>query len=229
MSKNKLKKYSEVADFPNVIQPQYEDLEVGYLYRGNWSQKYFENQNPLVLELGCGKGEYTIHLAQKYPEINFIGLDIKGARLWAGGQLALANKLSNVAFVRIDISRINKLFALHEVDEIWVTFPDPQPKKKQIKKRLMHPKFLQKYKELLKPDGIVHLKTDNVGFFNYTLEVVEVLKCKLLHSTHNLYSDLVDDVLSVKTYYEKKFLAKGLSICYLKFQIPAEIDPQNFE
>ena len=185
MTKNKLKKYSEVAEFSNVIQPSFDDLKKEFSLKGSWSVKYFKNNNPLILELGCGKGEYTIHLAEKNPNCNFIGLDIKGARLWAGGQIALEKELPNVAFIRTDISRIDKLFAEGEVNEIWITFPDPQPKKKQIKKRLTNPRFLYKYNGFLKKGGLIHLKTDNVDFFDYSLEVIDEFECKLLTFTHN--------------------------------------------
>ena len=228
MAKNKLKKYSEVADFQNVIQPSFDDLKKDFSLKGSWAEQYFENNNPLILELGCGKGEYAVHLAEMNPDINFIGLDIKGARLWSGGQIALEKELANVAFIRSDIFRIDKLFAENEINEIWITFPDPQPKKKQIKKRLTNPRFLYKYKRFLKKDGVIHLKTDNVEFFDYTLEVVNELKCKLLTSTHSLYSNDVEEILNVKTYYEKKFLEQGLAICYLQFQLPSDLIQQSF-
>ena len=221
LTKNKLKKYAEVAQLPNVIQPLLNELASDYKLKGRWAKDYFKNNQPIVLELGCGKGEYALHLAQKYREQNFIGLDIKGARLWAGGQVALEKQLSNVAFIRADISRINSLFGKEEVSEIWITFPDPQPKKKQIKKRLTNPSFLDKYKVFLKDGGIIHLKTDNADFFEYTLEVIKEVGFPLLKSTRNLYAKPVSEILGVRTYYEKKFLDQGIPICYLQFQLPA--------
>ena len=222
MAKNKLKKYKEIAQLPNVIQPLYKDLDIDYKFKGRWANGYFKNGQPLVLELGCGKGEYVLHLAQKYPKKNFIGLDIKGARLWAGGNAALEKKLPNVAFVRADVSRITSLFDNDEVNEIWITFPDPQPKKKQIKKRLTNPAFIKKYQRFLEEDGIIHLKTDNAGFFTYTLEVIEQMGCRLIQCTSDLYAKEVDETLAVKTYYETKFLTLGSTICYLQFQLGAE-------
>ena len=223
MAKNKLKKYKEGAQLSNVVQPLFQELEQDYILKGSWARKYFKNNRPIVLELGCGKGEYALHLAQKHPQINFIGLDIKGARLWAGGNAAMEQKLPNVAFVRADISRIGSLFGHNEVSEIWITFPDPQPKKKQIKKRLTNPGFLRRYQQFLKEGGLIHLKTDNSGFFNYTLEIVEQTGCRLLKSTHDLYAEEVDETLAIKTYYETKFLTLGSPICYLQFQLGEDL------
>ena len=222
MAKNKLKKYKEIGQLPNVIQTLFKELDHDHKFKGKWAIGYFKNNQPIVLELGCGKGEYVLHLAQKYPEKNFIGLDIKGARLWAGGNAALEKNLSNVAFVRADIARISSLFAHDEVSEIWITFPDPQPKKKQIKKRLTNPAFLKMYQQFLKEEGIIHLKTDNTGFFTYTLEVIEQMGCRLIQCTRDLYAEEVDETLAVKTYYEVKFLTLGSTICYLQFQLEAE-------
>ena len=178
----------------------------------------FKNQNPIVLELGCGKGEYTIALSQRNPDKNFIGVDIKGARLWKGAKYATENALPNVAFLRTRIEFITSLFAENEVSEIWVTFADPQPNKP--KKRLTSHQFLAKYKTFLKPDGIIHLKTDSILLHESTLEVIREGGHKLLEANNDIYapeSHVAEEITSIKTFYESQFLAKGMPITYLKF------------
>lgn len=219
MAKRKTHKFAEVSTFPNVLQPikaQY--LRDGFDLKGNWASSFFENNNPIVLELGCGKGEYTIALAQKYPDKNFIGIDIKGERIWRGSKTALEENISNVAFLRIPIEMVELFFAASEVSEIWITFPDPQPNKPRIKKRLTSPAFLERYAKLLKPSGIIHLKTDSAPLFDYTLETIKDNGHHLQIETHDLYHSMVSgDVLETQTHYENLFLKKGIPICYLRF------------
>ncbi len=213
MGKDKLRRFAEIATFPNVVE-----LEAGQPFKGSWSAKLFKNDQPLILELACGKGEYTVNLARLFPEKNFIGIDYKGNRIWRGAKTALEEGISNVAFLRIQIENILDYFGEGEVGEIWITFPDPQPQISREKKRLTSPRFLEKYKQILKPGGLIHLKTDNDGLHAYTVEKIEELGLKLFARTEDLYaSDLVDEVLSIKTYYEKKYLAHEKNINYLKF------------
>jgi tRNA (guanine-N7-)-methyltransferase len=221
VKKCKLQKFAELETFKNVFQPKEDDfIPNGFFLKGNWSEDYFKNDNPVVLELGCGKGEYTTGLAEKYPDKNYIGIDIKGDRLWRGGKTASEKKLGNISFIRAQIENINYFFCKDDVSEIWITFPDPQSNKSKIKKRLTSPLFLERYKNILIPGGHIHLKTDNVPFFDYTLEVIKECGHQLICETHDLYkSSLPDEILNIKTFYEKKFLDEGLSICYLKFQL----------
>lgn len=213
MGKDKLKRFAEIATFANVVQ-----LDAGKPFKGNWSTSFFKNNHPLVLELACGKGEYTVNLARLFPDKNFIGIDYKGNRIWRGAKTAIEDGITNVGFLRIQIETILDYFAPGEVDEIWITFPDPQPQISREKKRLTSPRFLEKYKELLKPCGCVNLKTDNDGLHAYTAEKIEELKLNLHIKTEDLYhSPYADEVLSIKTYYEKKYLQENKNINYLKF------------
>lgn len=213
MGKDKLRKFAEVATFENVIQ-----LDAGKEYKGKWAEKQFGNTNPVVLELACGKGEYTVNLARLFPEKNFIGIDFKGNRIWRGAKTALEDGIKNVAFLRIQIETLLEHFAENEIDEIWITFPDPQPQDSREKKRLTGPKFLDRYKIVMKPEGMMNLKTDNDGFYAYTLEQIALQNLKKYKETTDLYrSDLVDHVLSIKTYYEKKYLADDKNINYVKW------------
>ncbi len=220
MSKHKLQKFAELGTFKNVFQPQNDDLvHNDFFLKGKWSAEYFKNSNPIILELGCGKGEYTTNLAEKYPEKNFIGIDIKGERLWKGSKTALEKKIQNVAFIRTQIEHINSIFNQDEVSEIWITFPDPQPNKPKTKKRLTSSQFLERYKNILVPGGIIHLKTDNVPLFDFSLDVIKNEGHNLLFETYDLYKNAEqNNELSIKTFYEKMFLEEGLPICYLKFQ-----------
>jgi tRNA (guanine-N7-)-methyltransferase len=219
MSKKKLQRFAENQTFPNLFQPSPQEMyEREFELKGRWNKEYFRNANPIVVEFGCGKGEYSIGLAQKFPNKNFIGVDIKGARLWRGCKTALEAGLKNVAFVRNKIEFVNSLFAPEEVSEIWITFPDPQPKKP--KKRLTSSRFLRHYLQLLKPDGTIHLKTDNLPLHLYTLDIIKHNKLELLFASDDLYnSGSTDDILSIHTFYEKQFLAKGQKITYLKFKL----------
>lgn len=213
MGKDKLRKFAEIATFNNVLQ-----LEEGKIMKGRWAEKYFGNNNPIVLELACGKGEYTVNLAKFFPNKNFIGVDYKGNRIWRGAKTALEDHISNVAFLRIQIETLFDFFEKGEVDEIWITFPDPQPQISREKKRLTSDKFLESYQWVLKKGGYVNLKTDNDGLHAYTFSKIEERSLKLHSKTEDLYhSDLLNDVLSIKTYYEKKYLADNKNINYLKF------------
>jgi len=213
VGKDKLRRFAEVSTFSNVLQ-----LDEGKVFKGQWANGFFKNSNPVVIELACGKGEYAVNMATLFPDKNFIGIDYKGNRIWRGAKTALEEGVSNVAFLRIQIEAILDFFAPGEVDEIWITFPDPQPQLSREKKRLTSPRFLEKYKQLLKPGGFVNLKTDNDGLHRYTAEKIEELGLKLRVKTEDLYhSEFADEVLSIKTYYEKKYLQDNKNINYLKF------------
>ena len=213
MGKDKLRKFAEVATFENVVQ-----LDAGKEYKGNWASKFFGNDRPVILELACGKGEYTVNLAKMFPEKNFIGVDYKGNRIWRGAKTALEEGIKNVGFLRIQIETILEHFAENEIAEIWITFPDPQPQESREKKRLTNPKFLERYKFILSADGIMHLKTDNDGFYAYTLEQIESMNLTKFKETTDLYkSNLVDEVLAIKTYYERKYLAVDKNINYVQW------------
>lgn len=189
--------------------------------KGQWNEKFFKNNNPLVLELGCGRGEYTVNLAEHFPDKNFVGVDIKGARIWRGAKTAVEKNLNNVGFLRIQIDKIGLFFAPAEVSEIWITFPDPQPQLSRERKRLTALPYLERYKNILRPEGIVHLKTDNAGLFAYTEEVLKENKFPVFQCTHNLYeSDILTEILSIKTTYEQMYLKKGVPINYMNFSIP---------
>ncbi|MBE8713996.1 tRNA (guanosine(46)-N7)-methyltransferase TrmB [Sphingobacterium hungaricum] len=218
MGKDKLRKFAEIETFKNVLQK-----ENGLPYKGKWVKDFFGNSNPLILELACGKGEYTVNLAKLNPEINYLGIDYKGNRIWRGAKTAIEDGIENVGFLRIQIENILEFFDENEISEIWITFPDPQPQDSREKKRLTGPKFLERYKFILKPDGIMHLKTDNDGFYAYTIEQIELQNLPINKQTTDLYhSDLVDDVLSIKTYYEKKYLAHDKNINYVQWKFDSK-------
>ena len=213
MGKDKLRRFAEVSQFSNVLQ-----LDAGKPFKGKWATGVFKNSNPVVLELACGKGEYTVNLARLFPDKNFIGIDYKGNRIWRGAKTALEDGVNNVAFLRIQIENLLDYFAPGEVDEIWITFPDPQPQVSREKKRLTSPRFLEKYKVILKPGGIINLKTDNDALHAYTFEKIGEAGLNLHIKTEDLYhSEYADEVLSIKTYYEKKYLLSNKNINYLKF------------
>lgn len=204
--------------FPHLFQPTYNDLVAGFLFRSRWRDDFFKNDHPIVIELGCGKGEYTVGLADKYPQRNFIGIDWKGARLWSGSKTVSDQGMKNVGFVRAMVDHVGQIFAPSEIAEIWITFPDPQVKKERL--RLTAPVFLAKYKNILTPDGIIHLKTDDYFFYTYTLDVIREQRHKLLWATDDLYqSGSGDDVVLIQTYYETRWLEMGKKICYLRFQL----------
>jgi tRNA (guanine-N7-)-methyltransferase len=217
MSRKKLQRFQENEENRNVIQPGkdiYENI------KGKWNSFQFENDSPLVVELACGRGEFTVGLARQHPNYNFIGVDIKGSRIWKGSTIAISEGLHNVAFLRTQIQLIDKFFESNEVSELWITFPDPFPRDGDEKRRLTHPKFLNMYKTILKKDGIIHFKTDNSGLFDYTLEVVSNNEaCEILISTFDFYqSEWRDAHLGIQTKYEKLFSEKGEKIKYLQFR-----------
>jgi tRNA (guanine-N7-)-methyltransferase len=217
---SKQEKFAEFETFTNCFTLFFENLSKGFDLKGKWRSHYFKNENPLVLELGCGKGEYTIGLSQNNPQKNYIGVDIKGNRIWTGAKQALEGKLLNVGFLRTRIDFIDYCFSENEVDEIWITFPDPQPQKTRARQRLTHPLFTNRYKKFLKPGGLVHLKTDSTSFYEYTLEMIAENKLPLIWHTNDLYKNCPEDrkeLVNIKTYYEKLFTEKGEDIKYICF------------
>lgn len=217
--KKKREHFEENKTFPNFFQPSYSELVEGFPLKGNWQDVFFRNQHPIVLELGCGKGEYTVNLAKQFPQKNYIGMDIKGARMWKGASISNREKISNTAFVRTSIEWIEFIFCPGEVSEIWITFPDPFPNKPKEKKRLTSPQFLDRYKKILLPGSRIHLKTDNQGLFAYTLDVITQGNHSLITCTHDLYKTGWDNELTrIQTFYEKMFLAEGIPIKYLCFE-----------
>ena len=222
MAQKKLKRFSEIKTFPNVLEYP-EDI------KGNW-RSFFKNQHPVVLELACGKGEYTVGLSQMYPGKNFIGVDIKGNRLWAGAQFALKNKLDNAAFLRTQIVRINQYFDKGEVDEIWITFPDPQLRLSKAKKRLTHPSFLKLYHQFLKRGGKIHLKTDSPDLFLFTKKVIDLFELELIAETDNVHGAMeVSEELKIVTHYESLDIAKSNTIFYLCFILPEVLPDREKE
>lgn len=222
MGKDKLKRFSQLKTFKNVIQPQTNYLSEDDPVKGNWYD-IFENRNPIIIELGCGAGEYTIGLARLFPNINFIGIDIKGARLWKGAKIAIDEKLLNVRFLRTKIDFINKFFAKNEIDEIWLTFSDPQPKKPR--KRLTSELFINRYRLVLKNKGVIHLKTDSDLLYQYTKEEIFNHNYYLVKDIKNIYNhtyinnSTLKEILYLKTFYEKKWIQMGKSIKYISFQL----------
>lgn len=218
MARKKLFRFEDNKTLPNLFQPDYQELVEGFFLRGKWRELYFKNNNPIVLELGCGKGEYTVGLASHYTEKNFIGLDLKGSRMWVGCTAAIEKGLKNVGFIRRHISGIPLLFGKNEVDEIWITFPDPHLRKSDAKRRLTSPEFITRYNEILKPGGIIHLKTDSEPLWEYTMNVVKENNFKLVDSSSDVYKDKTEGaVTKFQTYYEKIWLEQGLSIKYVSF------------
>jgi len=221
VGKNKLKKFAENETFNNLFQPTFEEIwGKDHPTKGCWNSQYFKNNNPIVLELGCGKGEYTVNLAKMYPNKNFIGIDIKGARLWKGAKEAFEGDMGNVAFVRTRIDNIKSFFDKNEVSEIWITFPDPQPRQGKALKRLSSSRFLTHYQSFMIDNGIVHLKTDSQGLHEYTKALVMQNELKIHICTNDLYgSGIADPILSIKTHYEGMFLEQNKPITYLKFEL----------
>jgi tRNA (guanine-N7-)-methyltransferase len=219
MAKHKLQRFEELKSMERVFQFPYPLVHTEHGLKGAWRDKVFHNSNPLVLELGCGRGEYTVGLSRTYPDINFIGIDIKGARLWRGGKTINEEKILNAAFLRVHIEWLPEFFDAEEVNEIWITFPDPQPQMTRENRRLTNPKFLKIYRSILKTGGVLHLKTDSSGLFEYTLEQLAGEKGILELVTRDLYADRPDGFdLSIQTTYEQIFLAKGKKINYLQFR-----------
>ncbi len=225
--RNKLLKFSDLGTFPNVYEnfesnpPQLSGINGELDLQGKWREQHFQNSNPLTLELACGRGEYSLDLARKYPNVNFIGVDVKGARIWQGAKIALAEQLKNVAFLRTNIELMAPFFAAGEVDEMWITFPDPFLKARKAQRRLTSASFLKVYRKFLKKGGIVHLKTDETNLYNFTLETLaEDPETTILYQNEDIYSSpLIFDELETKTYYEKKHLKKGKTIKYVRFTI----------
>lgn len=223
MAKNKLSKFADMATYENVFQYTFETLQrEGFPLRGKW-HTHFGNNHPIVLELGCGKGEYTVGLAKLFPDKNFIGIDIKGARMWKGATQALQENLHNAAFLRTHIELIRHFFAGNEVSEIWITFPDPQMKK--TNKRLTSTRFMKEYAAILNENGMVHLKTDSNFLYTYTKAMIGENHLDVLFDTDNLYeSGLQDNILQIQTFYEQQWRSRGLNIKYIKFRCPKNHD-----
>lgn len=224
MGKNKLARFAENKTLPNVFQPTRDEALNNFHLKGKWRSEVFKNQNPIVLELGCGKGEYSVGLAKAFPEKNFIGIDIKGARFWFGAKEAIENNLNNAAFLRTQIELVDCFFDRDEVDEIWITFPDPQIKYRRTKHRMTHPDFLERYKKILKKDGIMHLKTDSEFLHGYTLGLLQGAGHEIISAHHDIYGAPEYEpgtplLREIKTYYEGLFSAKGKTITYIKFKI----------
>lgn len=227
MSKAKLVKFAEMKTFPNVLQnfspsqPALTDCNGAERdLKGNWNTGFFQNDNPIVLELGCGKGDYTVEMALRFPKKNFIGIDLKGSRIWTGAKRAMELQLRNAAFVRTRIELLNHFFAENEVSEIWITFPDPYPKRSKADKRLTSPVFLNGYRKFCKKGAIVHLKTDAADLFQYSVEVASQPSCKILTVIENVYANgAPHDELAIQTYYEKMHLEEGRTIKYLQFKL----------
>ena len=225
MGKNKLSRFAENATYAHVVQPTFRELQAADLpLKGKWNSDFFKREAPLVLELGCGRGEYTVGLAQLRPEKNYIGVDIKGARIWRGAKTAHEEGLANVGFLRTHVDHILRCFGNHEVDEIWLTFSDPQIGK--ARKRLTSPLFLARYREILKPGGVIHLKTDSPLLYEYTLEQIAEHRLQTEESSANVYAELVprvsleeQAVLNIRTYYESLWLEEGRTIHYVRFRL----------
>ena len=217
MGKNKLKKFDDLQGYPHVFQYPFGLLqEKGFEMQGKWGETFFKNDNPIVLELGCGKGEYAVGLARRFPQKNFIGIDIKGARMWSGAKQALEEGIKNVAFLRTNIELIDRFFGPGEVSEIWITFPDPQMKK--VRKRLTSTRFMELYRRVLRPDGLIHLKCDSPFLYTYTCEMVKANGYPVRVQTDDLYhSGIDDDILSIRTFYEQQWLDRGMTIKYIQF------------
>lgn len=221
MSKNKLSRFAEMKTFPNVIEPEFgEVFNKDYRLKGKWHQAVFKNDNPIVLELGCGKGEYTVNLAHRYPGYNFIGIDIKGARMWRGAKTAVEENIPNAVFLRTRIDFITSFFDKDEVTAIWITFPDPQPKKGR--KRLVSTKFLTRYQQIIRDNATIHLKTDNSNVYQYTLAIIRENKLNLRHAEndiHALNNSELEEVRKIQTFYEKQFLEENKKIKYIAFKL----------
>ena len=221
MGKDKLRRFAENLTFECFVQPEFDDIfHKEHPLKGRWNKEFFKNDNPIVLELGCGKGEYTVALAQRYPDKNFIGIDIKGARMWRGAKTATETGMKNAGFLRTRIEFIRSFFAKDEISEIWITFPDPQLKTRRAKKRLTSPLFLEHYSTMLKESGVIHLKTDSQHLYNYTQAVIDRLGLERIAANNDIYgTGYADERLSVKTAYEMMFLERGLPITYTQFSL----------
>lgn len=231
MGKSKPEKWAELEENPLVIQPSMDEVfEKDHPLKGRWKEAFFKNSHPLVLELGCGKGEYTLALSERFPEKNYLGIDIKGARIWKGAQKALAEGRPNVGFIRTRIEFIRSFFAPGEVSEIWITFPDPQLKKRRNKKRLTAPRYLESYRNFLREEGCVHLKTDSKNLYHYTHALLKENQLEIECATDDLYRDHAgNEILAVQTYYEQQFRQQGKRITYLRFRLSHQKALRNIE
>ena len=220
MGKDKLKRFEENKTLPSLFEPEIEDVQGEYKLKAKWACDYFKNTNPIVLELGCGRGEYTVGLAQKYPNKNFIGIDRKGARIWRGAKTAYEDNLLNAAFLRTRLEYLNNCFAKDEVSEIWITFPDPHLKLKKERRRFTSDYFLEMYMNIIQPGGAIHLKTDNQYFYNYTLRIIQEGNHHLIFETPDLYADTCEEeAKDFQTFYEHIFLKENTKIKYIKFSL----------
>ena len=220
-SKNKLKRFKENEGFNNVYQPSREALlNDKFNLKGNWNKLAFKNSNPIVVELGCGKGEYSVGLAKMFPKKNFVGIDIKGARFWKGAKISLSEKINNVLFVRAQIELIENIFSMDEISEIWITFPDPQIKYKRSKHRLVNRDFLSRYKNILIKNGIINLKTDSEFLHGYLIGLIQGMGHEIIYSNHDIYncSGAPIEAIAIQTYYESLYLTEDKPITYLKFR-----------
>lgn len=219
-SKNKLKRFQENETFKNVIQPTRDEVLNNFSHKGKW-HSFFGNNNPLIVELGCGKGEYTVALARQNPDKNYIGIDIKGARFWRGAKTAIEENLPNVAFVRTQIELVDYIFSANEISEIWITFPDPQIKYQRTKHRMTNTTFLKRYFNVLKENGIINLKTDSEFMHGYTLGLLHGEGHEVLYANHNVYhnSGAPKEVTEIQTFYENQYLAVDKAITYIKFRL----------
>lgn len=226
MGKNKIRRFQENETFRCLVQPDFEEIfKIDYKLKGRWHSDFFRNDNPICLELGCGRGEYTVALGQRTPTVNYIGVDIKGARMWRGAKTATELDMLNIGFLRTRIEFISSFFRKNEVDEIWITFPDPQLKKGRAKKRLTSPVFLALYAGFLKPGGVIHLKTDSNHLHEYTKAVISANNLPLEECNADIYgTGLADETLSVKTAYESRYLSEGLPITYLRFRLGDKVE-----
>lgn len=223
MSKKKLIRFAENDTFSHLFQFSYEELSKGFPLKGKWNEDFFGNDHPITLELGCGKGEYTVFLSKKYPEKNFIGIDIKGARLWRGCKTVEEEGIKNVAFIRSRVQLLRSFFSNQEISEIWITFPDPQPRRKKEPKRLTSPEFLALYRTILKPESSIHLKTDNEGLYLFTKKVIEKGGHELIYDNPDIYGTGYEgDASAIRTFYEEMFLGEGIPIKYLQFKLSHE-------
>ncbi|MFO8236067.1 MAG: tRNA (guanosine(46)-N7)-methyltransferase TrmB [Bacteroidales bacterium] len=221
MTKRKLERFEEMKTFPNVLEPKFHEVfQTDYKLKGRWREDVFRNNNPVILELGCGKGEYTVNMSKNFPSYNFIGIDIKGARMWRGAKKALEDNLQNALFLRTRIDFITSFFEEDEIDEIWITFPDPQPKK--ARKRLMSKMFLSRYQQFVKDKGIIHLKTDNYDLYHYTGEIIKLNNLNLIHDhtdIHGTKDESLQMLRTIKTFYEEQFIEQNKTIKYLAFNL----------
>ncbi len=224
MGKQKLQRFAEMKTMPNVFEPGFhESFNVDYKLKGKWNKDFFRNDKPIVIELGCGKGEYTVGMAKAFPDKNYVGIDIKGSRMWRGAKTALEENLSNVAFLRTRIELLFSFFSDKEISEIWITFPDPHLKVRRTKKRLSSSRFLNSYKQFLISEGQVHLKTDSRELYDYSRELLAHNNIRVSFDSDDVYSmEEIPEILTIKTYYEKMFLEEGKKITYLQFSLDKE-------